>query len=48
MMVAPARAQATPSATIASMVSGMPGCSARPHAPFNAASIQTLPIALPL
>jgi len=45
MMVAPARAQATPSAMIASMVSGMPGCRARLQAPFSAASIQTLRIA---
>src|SRR3954469_17415005 len=28
-------------ATIASMVSGMPGCSVRPQGPFSAASIQT-------
>jgi hypothetical protein len=32
MMLAPARAQATPSAMMESTVSGMPGCSAHPAA----------------
>src|ERR1700730_386647 len=45
MWLAPPRAQAPPSAMIASMVSGIPGCSARLQPPFSAASIQTLRMA---
>jgi len=41
-MAAPARVHATPSATIVSTESVMPGCSRRLQAPFNATSIQTL------
>src|SRR5262245_37725815 len=39
-MHAPAAAQETPSATMASTVSGMPGWRLRLHGPFRAASIQ--------
>src|SRR5215510_15905217 len=47
-MAAPARAQAMPCSMIVSTVSGMPGCSLRLQAPFNATSIQTFRIeALP-
>jgi hypothetical protein len=42
-----AGAQAMPSLTMASTVCGMPGCHAR-HAPFSAASIQTLRMAFPV
>src|SRR6516162_1600184 len=45
MMQAPAAAQAIPSATMASTVSGIPGCRPRLHGPFKAASIQVLCIA---
>jgi len=41
-MHAPASAQAIPSATMASTVSGMPGWRLRLHGPLRAASIQIL------
>src|ERR1043166_8298455 len=46
MIAAPARAAAIPSAAISSTGIGIVGCSARPQAPFSAASIHTLPICL--